>query len=190
MKKFLIVTSLVFVGMIANAQIYMGGSLNLSYSLTKADDGEKLTTNTNWGYFPEIGYYLSDKWDVGIELGGGQNVVKTHSTNNETKTSNWLFSPFTRYSVLQAGGFEIIGKGSAIVEGSKTYTSFGLQITPIVAYNLNNNFALQTNLNFMRFGASYNKIKDGNSTTNFNLGFNSNNLTTLGDLTIGFIYKF
>ena len=191
MKKLLIITGLVVAGMTINAQNYLGGSLNFSINATKADNGDKKTTTTNWGYFPEVGYYISDKWDIGIELGGGQTIEKNHAANNKTKTSNWLFSPFTRYSLIQAGGFELIGKGSLIITGSNTFTNYGLQITPVVAYNLNDKIALQANLNFASFGVSRNKIKDGgDSATNLNLGVNTNNLATIGDLTIGFIYKF
>jgi len=190
MKKLLVIISLVFVGMAVNAQLYMGGSFDLRFSETKTDNGDKQTTSSTIGLFPEIGYYLNDRFDIGLDIGISSSVFNDHISDNKTTTTSWLFSPFVRYSVIQAGNFEVIGKGSAIVDGSKSYTSFGVQVVPVLAYNLNDHIALQANLNFLSVGTSYNKVKDGNATTRFNLGFNANNLANIGNLTVGFIYKF
>ena len=190
MKKLLVILSLVFTGIAVNAQLYMGGSFDLRFSQTKTDNGDKETTSSTIGLFPEIGYYLNDKFDVGLDIGISSSVYNNHISDNKTTTTSWLFSPFVRYSVIQAGNFELIGKGSAIVDGSKTYTSFGIQVVPILAYNLNDHIALQANLNFLSIGTSYNKVKDGDATTRLNFGFNANNLANIGNLTVGFIYKF
>lgn len=190
MKKLLVIVSLVFVGMAANAQVYMGGSFNFSGNQVKDVDGNLKTTDLTISLFPEIGYYLTDKVDIGLDLGIGSTINKNHSSDVKTTTTNWLFSPYIRFSVIQAGDFEFIGKASAYVEGNKNYTSFGVQLVPIVVYNLNDHIAMHANLNFLSIGSSYSKVKDGNSTTSFNMGFNANNLATIGTLTIGFIFKF
>lgn len=179
MKK--VFLAIMFAGVTAvyvQGQIYMGGSFNLSARSTDSDD--KVTTNIS--LYPEIGYYLTDRWDIGLNSGIGY--------DSYASSANWLFSPYTRYSFIRSGKFELIGKASFLLEGGKNYFLLGPQVIPIVAYNLNEHIALQTNLNFISFGFSINKPKGGDATSNFNMGFNSNNVVSLGGLTIGFIYKF
>ena len=192
MKKLLIIASLFLAGTAVNAQWYMGASINLSASQTKTDKGDKKTSDASFGAYADIGYRLTDEWDIGIDYGGTTSVHKTFTSDktDKTNTANWLLSPYVRYSFLQAGNFELLGKGSLILEGSKTYTLIGLQAVPVLAYNLNERITLQANLNFFSFGISNNKVKDGDATINFNLGGNTNNVATLGGLTIGFLYKF
>jgi len=190
MKKLFVIAGLIFTGMVVNAQWYMGYRFDISAQQVKNDDGDKRTSNSSIGVYADVGYQWSDEIDFGVEYGGTLGFSKNHTTDTKDKTANWLLSPYMRYSLLQAGKFELLGKGSIILEGSKTYYQAGLQVAPVLAYNLNDHIALQTNLNFFSFGVSYNKVKKGNATTNFNFGGNSNNVATLGNLTIGFIYKF
>ena len=190
MKKLLIIVSLIFTGIAVNAQWYMGADINLSASQTKNDKGDKKTSSSSFGAYADIGYQLSDKLDIGVDYGGTIGVSKNHISDTKTETANWLLSPYLRYSLIQAGNFELLAKGSLILEGSKTYTQVGLQAVPVLAYNLNDHIVLQANLNFFSFGISRNKEKDGDARFNFNVGGNTNNVATLGGLTIGFLYKF
>ena len=190
MKKLVVIVSLIFAGMAVNAQLYMGAWFDIGFNKTNADNGTKLNTSASFGCYADIGYRLTDVWDIGAEFGGTNSVYKNHISDTKTTSAQFLLSPYVRYSVIQAGKFELMGKGALTLDGSKTYYQIGLQVTPVLAYNLNEHIALQTNLNFISFGLSYNKEKDGNARTNFNLGGNSNNVATLGGLTIGFVYKF
>jgi hypothetical protein len=189
MKKLLIIVSLIFVGTAVNAQWFMGARFNINADQTRDDDGTKRKTDASIGIYADIGYELTDSWDIGVDYGGTLGFIKNHSADTKTNTANWLLSPYARYSLFQAGNFELLGKGSLILEGSKTYYQVGLQAVPVLAYHLNERIALQANLNFFSFGVSYNKIKKGDARTNFNLGGNTNNVATLGGLTIGFLIK-
>ena len=188
MKKLFVVASLIFVGIAVKAQLYMGAQFDINAGSLKNDNGDKLSSNASFGAYADIGYRLTDVWDLGVDYGGTIGVSKVGDT--KVTTARWLLSPYARYSVLKAGDFELLGKGSLILEGSKTYNQVGIQVVPVLAYNLNDRITLQANLNFFSFGLSYNKEKKGNARTSFNLGGNSNNVATLGGLTIGFLYKF
>jgi len=190
MKKLLVIASLIIAGMSVNAQLYMGARFDINAGQVKNDNGDKKTTEASFGFYDDLGYRLTDVWDIGAEFGGMVGTNKNHATDTETTSAHWLLSPYVRYTVIQAGKFDFMGKGSLILEGTKNYTLIGLQFVPMVAYNMNERIALQTNLNFLSFGISHNKEKKGDARTNFNLGGNSNNVATLGGLTIGFIYKF
>ena len=184
------VVGLIFAGMTANAQLYMGFRFDISAGQIKNDNGDKRTSEFSFGAYDDLGYRLTNAWDIGLEFGGMVGIYTNHVSDVETTTAHWLFSPYARYTVIQAGKFDIKGKGSMILEGTKDYNLAGIQLVPMVAYNINERFALQTNLNFLSFGVSHKKVKKGNASTNFNFRGNSNNVATLGDITIGFIYKF
>ena len=62
MKKVLLSAVVVMMSFVASAQVWMGGSLGLDF--TSADD-EVMTT---FSFAPEVGYTLSDKWDIAIAL--------------------------------------------------------------------------------------------------------------------------
>jgi len=190
MKKLLVIVSLLFTGIVVNAQLYMGYRFDINAGQVNNDNGDKKTSEASFGAYDDLGYRLTDVWDIGVEFGGMVGVTKDHISDTKTTTAHWLISPYARYTVIRAGNFDFMGKGSLILEGTKNYFLVGVQVVPMVAYNMNEHIALQTNLNFLSFGISRNKIKNGDATTNFNLGGNSNNVATLGGLTIGFIYKF
>ncbi|MDR1155330.1 MAG: outer membrane beta-barrel protein [Bacteroidales bacterium] len=195
MKRLFVIAGLIFTGMAANAQVYAGGSFNMDGNSTKNNDGEKQTTTFSIGLQPEIGYYLTDRCDVGASLRLGYTGDKDHTTDTKTETTNWRLSPFIRYALFQIGKFEVIERTNVFIggakngAGTKTFNA-GAGITPILAYNLNDRLALQTELNFVSVGLTYSKVKDGNSTVNSNIGFNADNLLNVGGITIGFRYKF
>ena len=192
MKKLFVIACLIFAGMAANAQWYMGSRFNINAEQIKNDNGDKERSSSSIGIYADLGYRLNESWDIGVDYGGTIGVSKYYYVNTSTKTNtaNWLFSPYVRYSLTQFGDFELLGRGALILEGSKTHNQVAIRLVPVIAYNLSDRIALQTNLNFFSFGLSYYKEKHGDSNTNFNIGGNSNNVAKLGDITIGFIYKF
>ena len=190
MKKLFVITGLIFIGMALNAQIYMGLRFDINTENVSDNDGDKRTTNINFGLYDEIGYRLTDVWDIGMEFGGMIGTYKNHYSDFESTSAHWLFSPYARYSIVKYGKFDVKAKGSLSFEGTKDYFQAGIHIVPMLVYNLSNRVDLQTNLNFFDCGFYYKKIKDGNLTTKFGLGGNSNDLATVGSLTIGFVYKF
>ncbi|MDL2315155.1 hypothetical protein LJC16_02735, partial [Bacteroidales bacterium OttesenSCG-928-C19] len=126
--------------------------------------------------------------------------------------NNWQVAPYIRYSFVEFGKFKVLGKASLYVEGSKNdllatevkTTEFGLNIVPMLTYDLSEKFALFTDLNFLGFGFAYNKVKDGNATTRFGLNIDANDVISVGGasvdmsngtfsdplIRIGFAYKF
>ena len=190
MRKIFIVIGLMITGITINAQIFQGARFDINARQVNNDNGDKLTSDASFGFYDIFGYRLTDVWDIGAEFGGTVGVYKNHTSDDKTTSAHWLLSPFARYTVLQAGKFDFMAKGSLILEGTKNYFLVGVQVVPMVSYNMTEHIALHTNLNFLSFGISRNKTKNGNATTNFNLGGNSNNVATLGGITIGFVYKF
>jgi hypothetical protein len=190
MKKLFVITGLIFIGMALNAQVYMGLRFDVNVDNVSDNDGEKRTTDLKFGLYDEIGFRLTDIWDIGMEFGGMIGTYKNHYSDYESTSAHWLFSPYTRCSIVKYGNFDVKAKGSFSFEGTKDFFQGGVQMVPMLIYSLSDHIDLQTNLNFFKCGFYYTKIKDGNLTTKFGFGGNSNDLATLGSLSIGFVYKF
>ena len=189
MKRLFLIVSLIFVGIALHAQAFMGFRFDLNAEEVKRDNGDKRTSEFGFGAYSDIGKRVSEAWDIGIEFGGTVDFAKNHTSNTETTSAHWLVSPYFRRTVYQNGKFELKARGAFAAEGTKTSNTFSFQVVPVLVYNMSDRFALQTNLNVFRGGISYNKIKDGDGRLRFNAGGNTNNVATLGNITIGFIYK-
>jgi hypothetical protein len=200
MKKTVFIMFVAFLGVAyANAQTYVGGSLGFSSTTNDPKSGSK-TTVSAYSFDPEIGYNLDPKLDIGLELLLGA------KKDGDTKSSAFGASPYLRYSLLEFGQFSVLGKASLFVVGGSTKananaienktTSFGLNVAPILAFNLTEHISLLANLNFLSLNFIQTNRKVGSTdlgkSTGFGLGIDANNVVNIGSqgVTIGFAYKF
>ncbi len=203
MKKFFIAVSLIFAAITVNAQWYVGGSLNFSTETDKNSDGDKMDTDTRFNISESLGYYVTDKFDIGMRAGFGLGSLKNHTADTKSKSASWTLAPYARYSFLQFNKFEVIARAELSYRGNRTKnddgdvmsenTAIGINIAPILAYNLTDHLVLTTTLNFASFGFNSFKVKDGNTLNEFGFGFDSDNVMNIGGtngVTIGFLYKF
>ena len=165
----------------ANAQFYLGGSLSLENSYA----GE---SKTSLWIQPTIGYYINNKFDVGVDFG-----FNAYNGPSETKLSMFFLEPYARYSFFQIGRFEVLAKGSAglisLDNSTLKSTRFRLYASPILTYNLTDKIVLFTQLDFFSFSFALDFPKDGDLSYSFHLGA-SNNLVNTSNFPIGFYYKF
>jgi len=140
-------------GAYAQQSKWIGGGF--SYSST--DDGGDKTTSS-FGFSPEIGFVLNDKWAIGGGLYFGT-ANDTPNTISETNTSKFGIIPFARYYVAQTGKFTFFAQaelpyqtnkvetkttvGGGTVTTNVEYKSIGLNVSPGVSYDLNDRFALE-----------------------------------------------
>lgn len=195
MKRILFVVILVCAGMAANAQFYLGGSLGFDISSDKTDNGDKIGTTLSFGILPDFGYSFNEKWDLGITAGYRMSQYKPNGQDATDKTNAFGVAPYARYSFVEFGKFKAMLKGELYFTGMEDVhevktSNFGLNITPVLGFNLSNHFILLANLNFCSLNFDYEKIKDGNATTSFNLGFDTNDLMNTGFFQVGFAYIF
>lgn len=117
MKKLVAFVVLTCSAMIANAQVWVGGSLGFDYS--KSED---VTYKRVLSFAPTVGFALNDRWDVGVELGYGRAKSKTEKSsatvmgsnlNKLVMTSNsFEVEPFVRYSMVKMGIVTLFLDGS------------------------------------------------------------------------------
>ena len=213
MKKFFLITVLFLSIITANAQYYIGGSLGLNGSSGRNSEGKKVgVSNFNFSISPEIGQNISEKWDLGISLNFLTNSRKSFQRPDDmTSKTNSLgigLSPYVRYSFYKIGNFNVLGKlalncfGNTIksfdAEGKEndkqSSTNLGLNLSPLLFYNLTDCISIYTQLNFMGLDYTYAMSKrDGKKTgssSSFNIGGNTDNLATFDQVRLGFVYKF
>lgn len=218
MKKVLISLAAIAFAVSANAQLFIGGSLSANGSSTPSSMVvgstvvESKPAASTLAFSPVVGYELSDKLAVGgmLSLSTSKSVTdKEVDKKTWTKTNAWSIAPFVRYTFVTFGDFALkaeavasFGQSTPVANVSSTKTkgwkttTIALNVTPLVTYELNEHFELEAGLNFCSLGASTSITKDPDEKDNKNvsnrigLSANANNVTTLGSIRIGFIYKF
>ena len=89
MKKTLFTLLLGLMAFTAQAQVYVGGSMGFWRNY---DDNHTTLTIA-----PEVGYKLSDKWDLGTSVGF------THLCNKGVKVNGIAIDPYARWSYVKFG---------------------------------------------------------------------------------------
>lgn len=129
MKKILLTAVLAVSALAANAQVWVGGSLGYTH---RDIDGVEATKRDIFKIAPEVGYTLSDKVDLAIQL-----AFESDKVGGGDAVTHFAVAPFVRYTFYQTGavGFFIDGGfsvKSSSVDGEKA--EFGIGIKPGVKF--------------------------------------------------------
>jgi hypothetical protein len=210
MKKTFLLLIITASFMSLKAQVFIGGGLNfnttnLKYTdNTTTEDGDK---TISFNFYPKVGYFLNDKFAIGLGFGIGSTKTTTPKTDYEdervVKTKNWSVSPFARYYFTKINNFSVFGEGtlgfgggsSSTKTGTTTndgpkYFSVNINIAPAVSYNFSDNFSIETSLGGIGYSsqkATYDKGTEteySGTSAGINVSFGFDNLT------FGAIYKF
>lgn len=203
MKKLFLTVAVAAVALAANAQVYVGGELGFWRSTDK--------NHTSLAIKPEVGYQLSDKWDLGIGIGynydyvgkgkiDGSTVSKVKVNSFEVDPyARWSFAKFgpvrlfldmgfgvntykTKYDVLVSGA-ENIGAGKYVSMTSDAQVGWRVGVQPGIAVGLTKNIDFIAHVGFLGYqDADDDYCAYGEQGFGFNLS--SNNLN------FGFVYKF
>jgi len=184
MKKVqLLLMSFVFATMAfsqqAKGDIYLGGSLNLSAESSSTEVG---STNTDgpkifsFGIEPKVGYFISDKISVGLNLGFSSYNRKVENSGTTTKNTNLSYGGgiFARYYVLptekfgfffEAGADLMAGSSKTDIGGVETDGPNTLNInagfTPGIVFYVSNRVALEANYGFLGYNTYSEKDDSG-----------------------------
>jgi opacity protein-like surface antigen len=194
----------------SSAQIFAGGGLGLSTSGGAVKNGNVTTDKTSTLSFdlsPKIGKFFNEK----VAAGAGMDLFFSRTKNPGnvdviTTSAGFGFAPFVRYYAVRFSKFSVFGEGTLDLLFSKSSTKTGntntdgpktnaisIGIVPGLSYDLSEKFSLETSLDFMQLGFRNTTQVSGNSndrTSNFAIGAGLNDIATLGQITIGAIYKF
>jgi opacity protein-like surface antigen len=218
MKKQLLILALAIVCFSqAEAQLFVGGAVSFSKTggSTENDNGtDDNPSVSSFAFSPYAGYFLNDKFAVGIGVGYGRTCTTEfdYLGSDEDKKSigstisiapfaRYYFASFNKFSLFAEGhlGFAFIKEkvkyDGETTDGPKTST-ISFNVAPAISYAFSEKFELEANLNLFNLGYSHSvkKLEDNNDTkitsNNFGFGAGLNDITTLGNISISAIYRF
>ena len=202
-----------------NAQIFVGGGIELNLSNGKSSLGSADYTGSGFGYniSPQIGYYLNEDWTIGVicKLGSNWSNGKrtdpadpTYDRNYKYFNNSWGFNFFGRHKLLGLGieNLSLIIEGNVGVQGSinkqtenditTNYhgrTVYSINVLPVLSYKLSDKIDVLAFCNFLSIGYSFQTLKqpDNNyKSKNHNINLGFDSFSSYSNLNIGFIYKF
>ncbi|MDR2907455.1 MAG: hypothetical protein LBU91_05655 [Bacteroidales bacterium] len=216
MKKIIITLTFSLFAILSYAQFFVGGQLGFNSTINTAKPNvgiEQKTRNTAFAIVPSAGYQFKNKFALGLRpnlMLQNETAVNYFGSNDDYKTKSMIFAfeAFGQYTFVKFGKWSIyadagvgLGKGkSKMTYGSSSEdlletTIWGINIKPVLAYDLSEKIKLLANLNFLGLVFTSTKIEDQQTTSKtteniFDFSVNTDNLFTIGAIQIGAIYKF
>jgi len=159
MKKIILTALVAVASFTANAQVWLGGEVGF----TTSDHNDVNTTY--FSIMPEIGYSLSDKWDIAVKVG-----YESAKVENMDAVDHFVVNPYARYTFYTTGkvGFFLDG-GFSVKTNVGDETAWGIGIRPGVKFAASDKVTLVAHLG----GLGYEKCGDDSS---FGLGVSGNGL--------------
>jgi len=222
MKKIIFIYIILLVNIItSNAQFYIEGGVGVSLYEVESKffdyEKKKQDSRTNFSFTPLVGYQLNDKSAIGIKINHSistekrivledQNDPKSE-INFEQKERGWGLSFFDRYkflcyeklsflveSSIYISRYGIEGKIGSIHDFQNYRTAIGIDVLPLISYDISNRFSIIAKCDFLRFDLSSitesrKKIDLQIKYTHLIFGANSTIFGALGSIQIGLIYK-
>lgn len=144
MKKILMMAALVVASVSASAQVWIGGSLGYDYDKTL---GVKTNTIT---VAPEVGYNLSDRWAIALELDYSVEFGDNPTTNTFAITpyARWTFFKSGIVGLFVDGGFNV---GAEKTSGANAQTTWGVGFQPGASIALSPKFSIVTKLGYLGY---------------------------------------
>lgn len=192
MKKLFLMAAMMVATLAANAQVYVGGSLGFE-SIKGNKDAKASTT---FSIKPEAGYWLSDNFAVGIQLGYSstndtnvEGILKDGEKPNGYKPekgsgSKFTIAPYARYVFAKAGAASFFADGGIIFDsyGSDMKGStFGVGIRPGVSFAVSEKVNVLAKLGYIGYSKDNDDLGGGEK-----IGLNIDNT----NLELGVFFNF
>lgn len=184
MKKFFLMIAVALVSLTASAQVYVGGEVGV----WRNSDANHTSLTIN----PEVGYQLSDKWDLGI------GIDYSHNYSKGLKVNAFGVDPYARWSFAKFGPVSLFLDMTAGVSTYKTKfrdndasdanTAWRVGVTPGVKVALAKNIDFVAHCGFLGYRDSDDAYEGGTLSPygEDGFGFNVNG----NSLTFGINYRF
>lgn len=174
MKKLFMAISIALVSLTASAQVYVGGEVGL----WRNDNADR----TSFSLVPEVGYNLSDKWALGLQIGYG------HISVDDVSANGFTVSPYVRWSALEFGPVTLFldggfGFNTYKVEESDGQNGWQIGVQPGVKVALHKNIDFVAHAGFLGYRDSDDgRVAFGEDGFGFKLSSQ--------DLTFGLLFNF
>ena len=199
-----IAVSLFFCGTNASAQDYVGGSFSISNTANQISTASDHTNSFSFNVAPDFGWEFGEQWAVGVRptLGFSQ----ASSGNHKDQVFSLGVNPYARYKFLTANRFGLWAEAGSNLSYNFTQIksdgyarknhilNYGVQLLPVVTYQLGNHVSLETRLNIFSVVMNGSHASSDEQTLDtFTCGLSAtskNIIGSLGDITVGFLYHF
>lgn len=174
---------------------FVGGNVSIDNSNNKST----LVKTNGFEILPMAGTFISSDIAIGAKLGYATSKTKKDGVQTD-KSSDFVIAPFARKYWNISGGLHFFGQAALPISfGTTEYakdmpkvnsTNFGVALAPGFDYIVNDWFSIETSFTIFSAGYESSKPKGGKSTNSFNAGFNGDNASTVGNLSIGAKFLF
>lgn len=153
---------------------------NAGYENTNTKNDTK-SSSTTWDIEPEIGYVFGKKWSGGLVFSyvsrqNAENVAGFDNINGDTQKLG--IAPFIKYKFFKNGKFTAFLKGklsynhTKVDEPNVNINSYGISVTPVIDYGINDTWSFCAALNFASIGYIYSTADTTGDPSTSNFGFN------------------
>ena len=162
--------------------MWVGGEFSYNHNSQQGED-----STSSFYIAPEFGYNLNEKFDIGLDVSYG------YDDFGEESLTSFSIAPFVRYKIFEIGNFDFLIKGKIYYDNGKydksdaTETSYGIIVTPIVSYSINERWSINAGLDFASLWFQQYK-RDGDYELEETACYLEGNKGTL--FSIGFSYHF
>ena len=191
----------------ASAQSYIGGSFNVGGSHKSV--ASKTLQGNAVQVAPDLGWFIGDRWAVGIRPRMGFSWSSLKDDSQRSRNFSLGINPYARYQLLAHNRFGLWAEADPAItflqsrsqtrdgvwSSNSHSTAYGVDLLPVLTYQLNRHISLETRLNLFSLAmvGSHTTRNDGVSYDTFSYGLSASTKDvtgTLGDISIGFLYKF
>ena len=201
-----------------NAQVFVGGGLELNFNNGKSSFGSTENSASGFGFniSPQVGYYINEDWAIGVNGIIGRNWSNVNRTDLDDPTINqyfksfnnsWGFNFFVRNKLLGFGIEDLSllveclvgvqGGSNKHIEGEITMkapgsTVYSINARPVLLYKISNKLSVLAYWNFLSICYQYQTQKNSDNNyifKNHNFNMGFNSFSSYSNLNIGFIYE-
>lgn len=187
------------------AQDYMGGSASISLNRLDNKHGDRTFSAA---LSPDIGWFVADDFVVGLR----PSVSFSRQNQSEYTAFGMGIAPYFRYALLDYKRLGLWAEGVASLSFHNDWyhskknhntVNYQLRVLPVLTYALNSHLLLESRVNLFSFGLSGSasrvadwddrgyRYSDWDRSASFGMSLSPNDcISALGDISIGFIYRF
>lgn len=179
MKKITLLSIMMFIGFVSQAQIglWVGGVGMFNSTTTDFENDLVDDPSLTQGAFgPSVGYMLGERAAVGINLMfTGSTFKENNDVNEETKMSGYMIEPLFRYYSGNEGNFKFFGDLKVGFGGGTTtmsednqedqeskYSSFGVNVAPGMQYWFNDSWSILATVGQLGYNSNTQNVDEAN----------------------------
>ena len=148
MKKLFLTFAFAVTALAMNAQLYVGGEVGAWRNWDE--------NTTSFKIAPEVGYNLSDKWAVGIELAYSYNYTHPQGTPKGADQNIFGLAPYARYTFAKFGAVNLFldgglgwyGASGDLADDDK---AFEVGLKPGLSVNLTDKLSFVSHVGFLGY---------------------------------------